>query len=147
MKAADKANDVAIPEGLTHMNKFLEFELRLRNHLKSRIGSSGTSLLYVIRLKEDGDVGDEQRIGTVGQGPTDAYGDWVDYTIRCSVNSRDYFLSDDASWWTRWFVASLLSEWVRGSIPPPASLNCMYTASKRCQAKHGQVFVKTQINT
>ena len=45
------------------------------------IGSSGTSLLYVIRLKEDGDVGDEQRNGTVGRKPTDAYSDWVDYTI------------------------------------------------------------------
>ena len=48
MVAADKADDVATPEGLTHMNKFLDFELRLRNHLKSRVGSAGTYLLYII---------------------------------------------------------------------------------------------------
>ena len=36
MKDADKANEVAIPEGLIHMNKFLDFELRLRNHLKTK---------------------------------------------------------------------------------------------------------------
>ena len=62
--------------------------------MKSRVGSAGTSLLYVIRLKEDGDVGDEQRNGTIGGKPTDAYRDWVDCTIRCTVHSGDHFLSD-----------------------------------------------------
>ena len=37
MVAADKADDMAIPEGLAYMNKLLDFELRLRNHLKSRV--------------------------------------------------------------------------------------------------------------
>ena len=94
MRDADKAHDVPVPEGLTTMTKFIDFELRFRNHLKSKIGSSGTSLLYVIRLKEDGYVGDEQRNGTVGIEPTDDYRDWVDYTIRCTVHSGDHFLSD-----------------------------------------------------
>ena len=31
-----------------------------------------------------------------------------------------------ASRWTRWLVASLLTEWVRGSTPSPASLLCVY---------------------
>ena len=99
MRAADKAPDVTVLERLTHMNEFHDFELRLRDHLKSKIGSAGTSLLYVIRSNEDGFVGDEHRNGTVGHGPTDVYSDWIDYTIRCTVHSGDHFLSDNARVW------------------------------------------------
>ena len=90
----------AATQRASHTPTGTNFELRLRNHLKSRIGSAGTLLLYVIRLREDGDVGDEQRNWTVGQGPTDAYGDWIDYTTRCTVHSGDHILSDDARVWS-----------------------------------------------
>ena len=75
MRAADKAHDAAVPEGLTNMNKFIDFELRFRNFLKTKIGSSGTSLLYVVRLEEEATVNDGHRNGTVGHGPNDTYKD------------------------------------------------------------------------
>lgn len=80
--AADKADDVGIPKGLTSMNKYLDFELQIQNHLKNKIRSTGTSLLYILwPLLEEADVKDEHSNGRVGLLKTDDYTDWVDYTI------------------------------------------------------------------
>ena len=91
------AGDLTLPEPLTAMSKFKEFDERFREYLRHKRGVTKTSLLYTIR--KESMVGDAERRGTVGSAPTDTYANWNEYSIRCTVHSGSHWTKDNNTLW------------------------------------------------
>eukprot|EP00536_Pseudo-nitzschia_multiseries_P013827 jgi/Psemu1/36518/gm1.36518_g len=92
------AGDLTFPEPLTTMSKFMEFDTHFREYLWHKRGFRKTSLLYMIR-KESAVTDSNERNGTVGSGPSDAYADWTEYSIRCMIQSGSHWTKDNTALW------------------------------------------------
>jgi len=79
------------------MSKFREFDENLREYLWHKRGVTKTSLLYTIRQQSA--VEETDRCGTVGSGPNDAYPDWTEYAIRCTIHANSHWSKDNNTLW------------------------------------------------
>eukprot|EP00536_Pseudo-nitzschia_multiseries_P015322 jgi/Psemu1/41997/gm1.41997_g len=89
--------DLTLPEPLTPMSKFKEFNGRFCEYLRHKRGVTKKSLLYTIR--KDSAVNDTERAGTVGTESTDMYTDWTKYSICCTTHSGSHWTKDNNTLW------------------------------------------------
>ena len=81
------------------MKKFLDFHERFVNFLSSKMGAAQTSLAYVLRPKDQMEVTDDDRLGTVGRGKSHTYETWADYATRCTILEGKHSETDNARVW------------------------------------------------
>ena len=99
VKESKGTEDLTLPEPLGDMRKFREFEDHLKSYLRTKRGAANIPLVYVIRDIDLSTVTNVERNGTVGSGPTDAYKNWDEYSIRCTALAGTHWESDNTSFW------------------------------------------------
>ena len=97
VKRSDGTRDIPLPGELKEMKKFREWDDHVKTYLRTIRGATGFPLAYVIR--EDKAVSENDRMGTVGDGPNYDYLSWDDYAIRCTVMTGSHWRNDNMSVW------------------------------------------------
>ena len=78
---------------MRYISQWMDVNDALRGALRGMVGAAKVYLLYVIR--DDAEVTDADRDGTVGDSPTDVYSTWDDYYIRCTLHSGPHWDTDN----------------------------------------------------
>ena len=97
-KESKLATDTPMPDKLKTMRTFVTFDETFRAYCLLTRGSHGVPILYVLREEEE--VTDIDRNGTVGNGPSDTYVDWDDYGMKCCQMTGEHWETDNLIFWT-----------------------------------------------
>ena len=111
-KTLEKLTDSLLPDPLTNLKRFRDFENRFKVYLWNIKGSAGTSLLYIMR--KNSLVTEADRQGTVRPDTNGTYKDWENYMIRwCTTHSGTHFKQDNDAFY------AILYSLVKGVLISP----------------------------
>lgn len=97
IESSKGTEDITMPDPLTEMKKFRSFSEHLMTYLRTKRGAANVPIIYVLR--DDKEVTDKERDGSVGPDDKDPYKNWDDFMIRCTIMEGTHWESDNSSLW------------------------------------------------
>ena len=94
---SEGTRDIPLPDALKDMRKFKDWDDHLNTYLQTLRGAAKCPLVYVLRDEEQ--VTNVERTGTVGAGVNDDYRNWDDHAVYCVVMTGTHWESDNMALW------------------------------------------------